>query len=65
MAGVDPQLLEKVTYRNIGPSRGGRVVAVSADPDLPNIYYFGACAGGIWKSDDAGQYWECVSDWSL
>ena len=65
MAGVDTRLLEKARYRNIGPSRGGRVVAVSADPDRQNVFYFGACAGGIWKSDDAGQYWECVSDGQL
>jgi photosystem II stability/assembly factor-like uncharacterized protein len=25
-------------------------------------FYFGACAGGIWKTDDGGTYWECVSD---
>ncbi|MDQ7033864.1 MAG: glycosyl hydrolase, partial [Anaerolineae bacterium] len=25
-------------------------------------FYFGACAGGVWKTNDAGQYWECVSD---
>jgi photosystem II stability/assembly factor-like uncharacterized protein len=25
-------------------------------------FYFGACAGGVWKTTDAGNYWECVSD---
>ncbi len=25
-------------------------------------FYFGACAGGIWKTTDGGTYWECVSD---
>lgn len=62
MATVDERLLEAVKYRCIGPSRGGRVLAVSADPDQPNVFYFGACAGGIWRSDDAGQYWENISD---
>jgi photosystem II stability/assembly factor-like uncharacterized protein len=62
MTVVDPQLLSKVRYRNIGPTRGGRVVAVAADPVKQNVFYFGACAGGVWKSDDAGQYWENVSD---
>ena len=65
MAAVDPKLLSQVRYRCIGPTRGGRVVAVSADPDRPNVYYFGACAGGVWKSDDAGQYWENVTDGQL
>ena len=26
------------------------------------IFYFGACAGGIWKTIDGGIYWRCVSD---
>ena len=26
------------------------------------VFYFGACAGGVWKSDDAGQYWQNVTD---
>jgi len=25
-------------------------------------FYFGACAGGIWKTEDGGHYWRCVSD---
>jgi photosystem II stability/assembly factor-like uncharacterized protein len=41
------------------------VVAVSADPVRPNVFYFGAVAGGIWRSDDAGQYWENISDGQL
>lgn len=62
MSKVDPNLLSQVKYRCIGPTRGGRVVAVAADPDNPATFYFGACAGGVWKSDDAGQFWENVSD---
>jgi len=49
-------------WRCIGPTRGGRVVAVSGDYSDPMTFYFGACAGGIWKTDDGGTYWECVSD---
>ena len=62
MANVSEELLDQVSYRCIGPTRGGRVVAVAADPDNQATFYFGACAGGVWKSDDAGQYWENVSD---
>jgi photosystem II stability/assembly factor-like uncharacterized protein len=62
MSTVDPKLLSQVSYRCIGPSRGGRVVAVAADPQQQNVFYFGAVAGGVWKSDDAGQYWENVTD---
>ena len=49
-------------WRCIGPFRGGRVVAVAGDPQDKATFYFGACAGGIWKTSDAGTYWECVSD---
>lgn len=49
-------------YRCIGPFRGGRVVAVAGDPVDRNTFYFGACAGGVFKTIDGGNYWECVSD---
>ena len=48
-------------WRCIGPFRGGRVVAVAGDPHRPAVFYFGAVAGGVWKTTDAGAYWECVS----
>ena len=47
MTTVDPKLLSQVRYRCIGPSRGGRVVAVAADPVEKNVFYFGAVAGGV------------------
>ncbi len=62
MASVDTRLLSKIEYRCIGPTRGGRVVAVAADPTNPEVFYHGAVAGGVWKSTDAGLYWENVSD---
>ena len=65
MAGVDPRLLTTLRYRCIGPSRGGRVVAIAADPDDQTRFYFGGVAGGIWRSDDAGLYWENISDGQL
>ncbi len=65
MATVDPKFLSQVRYRCIGPTRGGRVVAVAGDPEHQTTFYFGACAGGIWKTEDAGTYWECVSDGQL
>ncbi len=38
------------------------MVAVAGDPRDPAVFYFGACAGGVWKTIDGGQYWRCVSD---
>lgn len=49
-------------WRCIGPFRGGRVLSVAGDVRDIGTFYFGACAGGVWKTVDAGQYWECVSD---
>lgn len=54
--------LAALKWRGIGPSRGGRVVAVAGDFKNPATFYFGACAGGIWKTDDGGVYWRNVSD---
>ena len=62
MSGVDPALLSQIRYRNIGPSRGGRVIAVAADPVKKNVFYFGACAGVVGLPHAAGQYWENISD---
>jgi len=49
-------------WRLVGPHRGGRVVAVAGHASDPALAYFGACAGGVWKSDDAGTTWRNVSD---
>lgn len=49
-------------WRCIGPFRGGRVVAVAGVPGDANTFYFGAVAGGVWKTSDAGTYWRPVSD---
>ena len=57
-----PSEFDALKWRCIGPSRGGRVVAVSGDPVDPMVFYFGACAGGIWKTVDGGVFWRCVSD---
>lgn len=57
-----PAELDALTWRCIGPSRGGRVVAVAGDANDPMTFYFGACAGGVWKTVDGGLYWRCVSD---
>src|SRR5918912_4220957 len=57
-----PDLAGLLAWRLIGPHRGGRVVAVAGDPRDPMVFYFGACAGGVWKTTDGGTYWENVSD---
>ena len=38
------------------------MVAVAGHPTEPTVFYFGAVAGGVWKTTDGGTYWENVSD---
>jgi photosystem II stability/assembly factor-like uncharacterized protein len=49
-------------YRLIGPFRGGRSAAVTGVPNQPNLFYFGATGGGIWKTINGGRVWENISD---
>ncbi|HEX9889946.1 MAG TPA: hypothetical protein VGA69_10740 [Nitriliruptorales bacterium] len=59
---IDTEFLAALRWRNIGPPRGGRTVAVAGDPVDRATFYFGACTGGVWKTDDGGTYWRNVSD---
>lgn len=63
-AGVDSTLTEfaALTFRNIGPSRGGRSVAVSGVRGMPLTYFAGYTGGGLWRTDDAGISWRNISD---
>jgi photosystem II stability/assembly factor-like uncharacterized protein len=60
--GFDPANYKNLTWTNVGPNRGGRSVACTGVRSRPNEFYFGATGGGLWKSTDAGQTWNCVSD---
>ena len=62
MATVNPELYGAMKYRNIGPHRGGRVVAVAGDLSNHNVHYFGTTGGGVWKTTDGGEIWKNVSD---
>src|SRR3954463_9697247 len=41
-------------WRNVGPFRGGRVLAVTGVVGSPFTYYFGGVAGGVWRTTDGG-----------
>jgi len=58
----DPRLYAALRWRMIGPFRGGRVNAVSGVRGQPNVFYFGAVGGGVWKSTTAGRTWAPVFD---
>ncbi len=54
--------LAGLRYRSIGPYRGGRATAVAGVPGNDRQFYFGACGGGIWRTDDGGVSWRNLSD---
>jgi len=59
---VPPQLFNGLSWRLIGPFRGGRAVAVAGVPGDATTFYFGAVDGGIWKTTDAGVVWTPIFD---
>ena len=54
--------LSDLTFRNVGPSRGGRVTAVCGDATTKGTFFMGATGGGVWKTTDFGNSWNNVSD---
>lgn len=49
-------------WRLVGPFRGGRAGTCQGVEDNPLLYYMGTAGGGVWKTDDGGSTWECISD---
>jgi photosystem II stability/assembly factor-like uncharacterized protein len=58
----DMNMLKGLKWRDIGPFRGGRSATVTGVDSQPGVYYFGAVAGGVWKTTDGGVNWKPVSD---
>src|SRR5438128_6519640 len=52
-------------WRDVGPFRGGRVLAVTGVVGSPFTYYFGGVAGGAWRTTDGGVSWQPISDKSV
>src|SRR5438477_2848868 len=59
---TDEKLFKGMQWRQIGPFRGGRALAIEGVPGEPDAYYFGAVAGGVWKSTDGGANWTPLFD---
>ncbi|MFA5669799.1 MAG: glycosyl hydrolase [Balneolaceae bacterium] len=58
----DAKLFKDLKYRNIGPYRGGRSIAVSSHDSQPFTFYTGFAGGGVFKTIDGGNTWKPVSD---
>src|SRR5947208_335040 len=61
-SAVNPSLFNALQWRCIGPYRGGRALAVAGVPGEANTFYFGAVAGGVWKTTDGGATWRPLTD---
>lgn len=49
-------------WRLVGPFRGGRAGTVTGVNNNPNLYYMGTAGGGVWRTQDGGNTWNCISD---
>ncbi len=56
------ELMSTLEWRNVGPERGGRSIAVAGSAARPHEAYFGATGGGLWKTTDGGGAWRPVTD---
>ena len=61
-AAVDSNLFGGLHWRNVGPLRAGRALAVTGVPGDPDTFYFGAVGGGVWVTHNAGRTWTPIFD---
>ena len=58
----DSTAFAALTWRQIGPFRGGRSVTVAGSTTRPYEYYLGTTGGGVFKTTDGGETWVPVTD---
>lgn len=59
---VPQNLYNGMRWRQVGPFRGGRAEAATGISGDPLVYYFGAVAGGVWKTVNGGATWTPITD---
>ena len=59
---IPDSALNGMSWRLVGPFRAGWGTMAAGIPDQPNVFYFGAAGGGVWKTDNAGATWQAISD---
>ncbi|PRY88458.1 photosystem II stability/assembly factor-like uncharacterized protein [Mongoliibacter ruber] len=60
---VDMSQFEVMKARSVGPAAmSGRITAIDAVDENPNIIYAGSASGGLWKSTSGGISWTPIFD---
>jgi len=60
---ISTEVQETMDMRSVGPAgMSGRVTAIDAETDNPEIIYIGTASGGVWKSVSGGITWEPIFD---
>ena len=55
-------LLAGLSWRDLGPMRGGRSYAVAGNAAQPDTFYMGSVGGGVWKTENSGRTWYPIAD---
>lgn len=61
-ATFDSSAFNALRWREAGPPRGGRSVAVAGSVQRPYEYWMGTTGGGVFKTTDGGNNWVPMSD---
>ena len=60
---IDMSMFKSMKARNVGPAAmSGRITAIDAVHENPNIIYAGSASGGLWKSTSGGITWTPIFD---
>ena len=59
---LDTLAFKDLSYRMVGPYRGGRSTAATGFLDDADRWLMGTTGGGVWESDDNGVTWRNISD---
>jgi photosystem II stability/assembly factor-like uncharacterized protein len=54
--------LDGLSWRLVGPQRAGWGTMAVGVADQPDVFYFGAAGGGVWKTLNAGRTWSPIFD---
>ena len=56
------RVFQDLRWRNVGPTRGGRVTAYTGVRTQPCTFYMGGTGGGLFKTENCGESWAPISD---